>query len=76
MLIIPFNLTLSGKKMALLLYYELTKTQKRDMTLHKPTIRKRAEMGFESRTEARLPPALHLMGSQGAPGQEEKQQRP
>lgn len=41
MLIIPFNLTLSGKQMALLLYNKLTKTQKRDVTLHTPTIRKR-----------------------------------
>lgn len=57
MLIIPFNLILSGKQMALLLYNELTKTQKRDMTLHKPTIRKRRrwDLNLEPRHAFPLP---------------------
>ena len=57
MLIIPFNLTLSGKQMALLLYYELTKTQKKDMTLHKPMIRKRQrwDLNLEPRHAFPLP---------------------
>lgn len=57
MLIISFNLTLSGKQMALLLYNELTKTQKRDMTPHKPTIRKRRrwDLNLELRRTFPLP---------------------
>ena len=71
MLIISFNLTLSGEQTALLLYNELTKTQKRDMTPHKPTIgkRRRWDLNLEPRRTFPLPYTWWgLKGSLGGRG--------